>query len=94
LVIPLRLPSFPRLATVALTLMMACAGSPPSGPVVPKSSPPVAENPTPTARAPDPGGCAAGMVRVKGEYCPKVRHNCLKWMDPPDSEYSEYRCAA
>jgi formylglycine-generating enzyme len=93
--LPLHLPSLPRLATVALTLMMACAGSSPGEPAVPKGRPMTAQPPAATAPAPtaETGGCAAGMVHVAGSYCPKVKHNCLKWMDPPGSRYAEYRCA-
>jgi len=37
--------------------------------------------------------CPAEMVRVSGAYCPKVNQVCLRWMDPPGSVFSEYRCA-
>jgi formylglycine-generating enzyme required for sulfatase activity len=33
------------------------------------------------------------MVFVEGDYCPKALHHCLKWMDPPESTYHDYRCA-
>ena len=27
--------------------------------------------------------CPAGMVSVEGDYCPKVEHRCITWLDPP-----------
>ena len=36
--------------------------------------------------------CPEGMVLVEGRYCPKVRHRCLGYMDPP-GRYEEFRCA-
>ncbi len=32
------------------------------------------------------------MVLVEGEYCPNVRQDCKRWLDPP-GPYHEYRCA-
>ena len=36
--------------------------------------------------------CPDGMLLVEGNYCPKVRHKCLGYMDPP-GRYEEFRCA-
>jgi hypothetical protein len=36
--------------------------------------------------------CPEGMVLVEGDYCPKVRHRCLEYMDPP-GRYEDFRCA-
>jgi sulfatase modifying factor 1 len=35
--------------------------------------------------------CPGEMVLVSGDYCPKVRQACKRWMDPPP--YQDYRCA-
>jgi sulfatase modifying factor 1 len=48
--------------------------------------------PTPSS-TPDPSHCPAGMLLVEGEYCPDVEEVCLKWLDPPESRYHEFRCA-
>lgn len=36
--------------------------------------------------------CPTEMVLVEGEYCPKVRQVCARWIDPPGA-YHEFRCA-
>jgi sulfatase modifying factor 1 len=36
--------------------------------------------------------CPPGMVLVEGEYCPNVRQECKRWLDPP-GPYHEFRCA-
>ncbi len=36
--------------------------------------------------------CPAGMALVEGDYCPKVQHRCLDYMDP-EGPYEFYRCA-
>jgi formylglycine-generating enzyme required for sulfatase activity len=36
--------------------------------------------------------CPSTMVLVEGEYCPSVRQDCKRWLDPP-GPYHEYRCA-
>jgi formylglycine-generating enzyme required for sulfatase activity len=33
------------------------------------------------------------MVLVEGDYCPDVRHRCLRWLDPPGT-YENFRCAS
>ncbi|MGE3676199.1 MAG: hypothetical protein AB7K71_41400, partial [Polyangiaceae bacterium] len=38
---------------------------------------------TKTAPASDSGECPANMVLVEGEYCPKVKQTCLRYLDPP-----------
>jgi formylglycine-generating enzyme len=39
-----------------------------------------------------PAACPEDMVLVAGEYCPEVRHECLRYLDPP-GRYHEFRCA-
>lgn len=41
---------------------------------------------------PPPSACPKEMVLVEGEYCPKVRQVCARWIDPP-GPYREFRCA-
>lgn len=36
--------------------------------------------------------CPPEMVLVEGDYCPKVRQVCARWVDPP-GPYREFRCA-
>jgi hypothetical protein len=36
--------------------------------------------------------CPAGMALVEGDYCPDVKHTCLRYLDPP-GRYHEFRCA-
>ena len=36
--------------------------------------------------------CPTPMVLVEGEYCPKVRQECKRWLAPP-GPYHDYRCA-
>jgi sulfatase modifying factor 1 len=36
--------------------------------------------------------CPDGMILVEGKYCPKVRHRCLDYLDPP-GRYEAFRCA-
>jgi formylglycine-generating enzyme required for sulfatase activity len=33
------------------------------------------------------------MLLVEGDYCPDVEETCLRWLDPPESRYHEFRCA-
>jgi sulfatase modifying factor 1 len=42
--------------------------------------------------APPASVCPTGMVLVAGDYCPKVRQACLRWVDPP-GPYQDFRCA-
>ena len=47
-----------------------------------------------TAPSPDPepeSACPEGMVRVVGQYCTEVKHECLEWLD--DSTLPYARCA-
>jgi hypothetical protein len=37
--------------------------------------------------------CPDDMVLVEGEYCPKPKQVCRRWMDPASSPYAYYRCA-
>ena len=59
--------------------------------------------PSPTATNGSPAGvsetrakgaarCPDGMLLIEGNYCPNVRHNCMKWVDPP-GPYAHTRCA-
>jgi hypothetical protein len=41
------------------------------------------------ARTPD---CPSGMILVEGRYCPDVKLNCKRYMDPP-GRYHQFRCA-
>ena len=44
---------------------------------------------------PAPAGadaCPEGMALVEGDYCPKVRLNCKKYLDPK-GRYEQFRCA-
>jgi hypothetical protein len=36
------------------------------------------------------GGCANGMVKVEGQYCTEVKHDCIKWLDDEKLPYA--RC--
>jgi formylglycine-generating enzyme len=47
------------------------------------STPPRYDEPVPPALEPPPPECPPGMVQVEGEYCPKVQHRCVTWLDPP-----------
>lgn len=40
----------------------------------------------------EPSACPENMVLVEGEYCPKVQHRCLRYLDPPGT-YENFRCA-
>ena len=51
--------------------------------------------PTAVAAAPidaSPPTCSSEMLLVSGDYCPKVRQTCTRWMDPP-GPYQDFRCA-
>jgi hypothetical protein len=53
----------------------------------------VAVSRAPARAAPEPAGvCAEGMVLVEGKYCPDVRLNCKKYLDPQGA-YQYFRCA-
>jgi formylglycine-generating enzyme len=36
--------------------------------------------------------CPADMILVEGGYCPEVRHQCKRYLDPP-GRYQHFRCA-
>jgi sulfatase modifying factor 1 len=36
------------------------------------------------------GGCSEGMVKVDGQYCTEVKHDCIKWLDDEKLPYA--RC--
>lgn len=40
----------------------------------------------------EPTACGAGMALVEGKYCPDVRLNCKKYLDPKGA-YEYFRCA-
>ena len=52
----------------------------------------IAPNQAPQAEPENGAPCPKGMLLVEGDYCPKVRHRCLGYMDPP-GRYEDYRCA-
>jgi formylglycine-generating enzyme required for sulfatase activity len=37
--------------------------------------------------------CPDGMILVEGEYCPEVHHRCIRWADPKEAKFNDYRCA-
>ena len=41
---------------------------------------------------PEPSVCGEGMALVEGKYCPDVRLNCKKYLDPKGA-YEYFRCA-
>jgi sulfatase modifying factor 1 len=96
---------FVSIVVVATVGVLSCGvHNPPSKPLsgsVGKEAPTVevAETHSPEAIATEtsalPGAssaCPADMVIVEGEYCPKVKQTCLRWLDAP-GPYHEYRCA-
>lgn len=54
------------------------------------SSPPSGASSSPASD--DATACPTEMVLVVGQYCPKVRQTCARWVDPP-GPYREFRCA-
>jgi hypothetical protein len=40
----------------------------------------------------EPTSCGEGMALVEGKYCPDVRLNCKKYLDP-EGRYQYFRCA-
>jgi sulfatase modifying factor 1 len=40
----------------------------------------------------EPSSCGEGMALVEGKYCPDVRLNCKKYLDP-EGRYQYFRCA-
>jgi hypothetical protein len=87
-----RLERLRALLPVAVTLLVPACDAPSSdAPVLGKwnmpalaATVPVRDEPAgvATQRLPVPE-CPAGMVSVEGEYCPKVAHRCIAWLDPP-----------
>jgi hypothetical protein len=67
-------------------------GAPP--PPAPASSP-SPPSPADLAVAPpsSPASCPDDMILVEGDYCPRPKQVCLRWMDPANSPYADYRCA-
>ena len=51
----------------------------------------VSNAPTRTVKA-EPTSCGEGMALVEGKYCPDVRLNCKKYLDP-EGRYQYFRCA-
>ncbi|MCA9631201.1 MAG: SUMF1/EgtB/PvdO family nonheme iron enzyme [Myxococcales bacterium] len=45
-----------------------------------------------TAPVSEDDACPANMVLVEGEYCPKVKQTCLRYLDPP-GRFEKFRCA-
>jgi formylglycine-generating enzyme len=56
---------------------------------IPKGDEPLASGRAPVGSSPL---CPSEMVLVDGDYCPNVRQECKRWLDPPGA-YHEYRCA-
>lgn len=52
----------------------------------------LSRSPTRRLAKPEPASCAEGMVLVEGKYCPDVRLNCKKYLDPK-GPYEYFRCA-
>jgi hypothetical protein len=48
----------------------------------------VERDPAPAALS----ACPDHMLLVEGNYCPEVRHQCLRYLDPP-GRYEHFRCA-
>jgi sulfatase modifying factor 1 len=44
------------------------------------------------AAKPEPAVCGEGMALVEGNYCPDVRLNCKRYLDPKGA-YENFRCA-
>ena len=44
------------------------------------------------AKPKEPSACGEGMALVQGKYCPDVRLNCKKYLDPKGA-YEYFRCA-
>ena len=73
-------------STIDEELGSVAGAAPAVAPVVGPGGDPSVAKPSPAASCPD------DMVLVTGEYCPDVRHTCLRWMDPPGT-YGNFRCA-
>jgi hypothetical protein len=42
----------------------------------------------------EPRPCPDDMLLIEGEYCPRVRHRCLRWLDEPGGAFKgKHRCA-
>ena len=89
--------SSPEPARPALAAPLAIAGQP----VKEDEAPEAGQSATILARAKsaplaaeqeEATTCPEDMVLVEGEYCPEVRHECLRYLDPP-GRYHEFRCA-
>jgi sulfatase modifying factor 1 len=52
----------------------------------------VAVSNAPARPANEPTSCGEGMALVEGKYCPDVRLNCKKYLDP-EGRYQYFRCA-
>jgi len=52
----------------------------------------VALTSSPRASEPPPSACGKDMALVEGDYCPDVRLNCKKYLDPK-GRYEYFRCA-
>lgn len=46
----------------------------------------------PDLAEPESSACKPNMILVEGMYCPEVRHDCKRYMDPP-GRYEFFRCA-
>lgn len=86
---------------LCLTYGSACgSAAAPAGEHIDQDGPSVSSQQTPVSsreasrQTPANGTeCPNGMTLIDGNYCPDVEHTCLKWLDPPDSPYAQFRCA-
>jgi formylglycine-generating enzyme len=52
------------------------------------------QRPSATDAGSEPAACPDGMLLVEGQYCPTVRHRCLRWLDEPGGAFKgRHRCA-
>src|SRR5690349_10397394 len=54
---------------------------------------PLPSAPPSASAAPPVEPCPKDMVLVEGDYCPRPKQVCKRWMDPANSPYATYRCA-
>jgi sulfatase modifying factor 1 len=85
--------SFARL-TFVLVGMAACRRDTPPPPPMEMTLAAVAPLGRSATFSPAPRDpCPPEMAHVRGDYCPNAVETCLRWMDPPGTRFSEYRCA-
>ena len=82
-----------RACTLAAFVAYACACGSSVASSTTSAEPESIEAEPLTSTRPGSSECPSGMALVVGNYCPEVEHTCLKWLDPPDSPYAQFRCA-